>query len=192
MNSQWVDCLKKLTERKNQLETMLIECRKLEQINNEFTNRINEMENKVQALPDITFGQDTLKRQKSQYKQIKNELNQTKQLFEELKEINEKIMNKYSTDDTSKIKIKYDRMVSRFNELVNRLMNRGDSISEAMQAIEDFDGLLQEFLQWLHKIEQDLNYLEDYCLKSDDTNSTKQTVIELYQVNFFDLFLKRN
>ena len=53
-----------------------------------------------------------------------------------------------------------------------------------MQVIDDFDGQLQNFSQWLHKIEQDLNYLEDYCVKSDDTNSNKQTVIELYQVSY--------
>jgi hypothetical protein len=60
---------------------------------------------------------------------------------------------------------------------------RGDNISDALQMIEDFDGQLKTFSQWLYKIEQDLNYLEDYCLKSDDTNSNKQTVIELYQVS---------
>ena len=61
--------------------------------------------------------------------------------------------------------------------------------------IEDFDGQLQKFSQWLYKIEQDLNYLEDYCLKSDDTNSNKQTVIELYQVikNIYFLnFISKN
>lgn len=62
-------------------------------------------------------------------------------------------------------------------------MMRGDNIDEVLQAIDDFDGQLQSFSQWLYKIEQDLNYLEDYCLKSEDTNSTKQTVIELYQVS---------
>jgi hypothetical protein len=61
---------------------------------------------------------------------------------------------------------------------------RGDNIDEAFQTIDDYDGQLQKFSQWLYKIEQDLNYLEDYCLNSDDTkDSTKQTVIELYQVS---------
>ena len=32
------------------------------------------------------------------------------------------------------------------------------------------------------KIENDLNYLEDFCVKSDDNNSTKQTVVDLYKV----------
>ncbi len=63
------------------------------------------------------------------------------------------------------------------------MTTRGENINEAIQTIEDFDGRLQNFSQWLYKIEQDLNYLEDYCLKSEDTNSTKQTVIELYQVS---------
>jgi hypothetical protein len=62
---------------------------------------------------------------------------------------------------------------------------RGDNIDEASQTIDDYDGQLQKFAQWLYKIEQDLNYLEDYCLNSDDTkDSTKQIVIELYQVSF--------
>ena len=64
------------------------------------------------------------------------------------------------------------------------MLIRGDHISEALQTIDDFDGLLQSFLQWLDKIEKDLNYLEDYSLKAEDTNSTKQTIIELYQVNY--------
>ena len=74
----------------------------------------------------------------------------------------------------------------KFNDFwkQKRLFVRGDSISDALQMIDDFDGQVQNFSQWLYKIEQDLNYLEDYCLKSDDTNSNKQTVIELYQVNF--------
>jgi hypothetical protein len=64
-----------------------------------------------------------------------------------------------------------------------RLTSRGESITEALQTVDDFDGQLHSFSQWLHKIEQDINYLEDYCLKSEDANSTKQTVIELYQVS---------
>lgn len=68
-------------------------------------------------------------------------------------------------------------------------MSHGDCIIDAMQTIDDFDGQLQNFSQWLYRIEQDLNYLEDYCLKSEDTNSTKQTVIELYQVFKFFILL---
>lgn len=52
---------------------------------------------------------------------MKSKLNQIKQMFEELKNVNEKILNKYKNDDTSKIKIKYDRSVTRFNDLGNRL-----------------------------------------------------------------------
>ena len=51
---------------------------------------------------------------------IKSELNQLKQLFDELKDINETIIRKYQTDDTSNIKVKYDRLVTRFNDLCNK------------------------------------------------------------------------
>ena len=37
-----------------------------------------------------------------------------------MKETNEKLITLYSNDDTSKIKIKYDRLVSRFNDVANR------------------------------------------------------------------------
>lgn len=110
-------------------------------------------------------------------------MNQIKVLFDEIKEINERILTKYDAEDTSKVKVKYERLVSRFDELCNKLFVRGDSISDALQTIDDYDGQLCKFSDWLYKIEQDLNYLEDYCLKSEDTNSTLLTVIELYQVS---------
>jgi hypothetical protein len=38
------------------------------------------------------------------------------------------------------------------------------------------------FSNWITKIENDLSYLEDYCIKVDDNDSSKQTVIDLYKV----------
>jgi hypothetical protein len=38
------------------------------------------------------------------------------------------------------------------------------------------------FSNWITKIENDLSYLEDYCIKEDDNDSSKQTVIDLYKV----------
>ena len=52
-----------------------------------------------------------------------------------------------------------------------------------MQIIEDYDGTFFLFTQWLSKIENDINYLEDYCLKADDNDTTKQTVLDLYKVS---------
>lgn len=66
------------------------------------------------------------------------------------------------------------------------MLNRGTNIAEALQIIEDYDGTFYSFTQWLSKIEKDLNYLEDYCLKSDDNDSTKQTVFDLYKVSQLD------
>ena len=109
-----------MIEKKRQFEEMLSDCRRLDQINNDFLNRIVEMEQKVETLPDLTYGKDTLKKQKTEYKNVKSELNQIKDLFDELKDIHEAIINKYQTNDTSKIKLKYDRLVSRFNEICNR------------------------------------------------------------------------
>jgi hypothetical protein len=55
-------------ERKKLLESMFNECQKLESINTEFMNRIIEIEQKVDGLPELTFGKDTLRKQKTEYK----------------------------------------------------------------------------------------------------------------------------
>ena len=52
-----------------------------------------------------------------EYKETRNEINQLKALFDELKEITQAIMHKYQTDDISKVRIRYERLVTRFNEL---------------------------------------------------------------------------
>ena len=96
---------------------MLNECRKLEQINYEFTNRITEMEEKLINLPSLGHGVETLKKQKNEYKEFRSEINQLKALFDELKDITQAIIFKYQSDDVNKIKIRYERLVSRFNEL---------------------------------------------------------------------------
>jgi F0F1-type ATP synthase gamma subunit len=96
---------------------MLNECRKLEQINYEFTNRISEMEEKITNLPSLGHGIETLKKQKSEYKEFRSEISQLKELFDELKDITQAIIFKYQSDNIDKIKIRYERLVSRFNEL---------------------------------------------------------------------------
>jgi DNA repair exonuclease SbcCD ATPase subunit len=117
LETQWKDNTKKVIDRKDTLETMLSECRKLEQINYEFTNRITEMEEKIMNLPSIGNGVETLKKQKIEYKEVRSEINQLKGLFEELKDITQAIIYKYQSDDISKIRIRYERLVTRFNEL---------------------------------------------------------------------------
>ena len=47
---------------------MLKECQTLDQINMDFIERINEIEQKVDSFPELTFGKDTLKKQKTEYK----------------------------------------------------------------------------------------------------------------------------
>lgn len=208
----------RVADKKQEFTTMLNESRKLEEVNSDFLSKIVDMEDKIESLPERGAGKDTLKKQKIEFKVIfwynsftktsqwnerptliflfcfamqrtKSELNQIKVLFDEIKEINERILTKYEAEDTSKVKVKYERLVSRFEELCNKLFVRGDSISDALQTIDDYDGQLSKFSDWLYKIEQDLNYLEDYCLKSEDTNATLLTVIELYQVSWtFEYF----
>lgn len=69
MNIQWKESTDKVIDRKHSLEAMLNECKKLEQINNEFSNRIYEVEKKVDTFPILpSFGKDTLKRQRIEYK----------------------------------------------------------------------------------------------------------------------------
>lgn len=144
------------------------------------------MEQKVDSLPELAIGKDTLKRQKTDYKIMRSELNQLKQMLGELNEIYKSIVtNCESTDvDTSTLKVKYDRLTIRFQDMESRLCMHGDVITDVLQTIDDYNGQVGRFTQWLYKIEQDLSYLEDYCIRTDDANSTKQTVIELYQVNF--------
>lgn len=56
----------------------------------------------------------------SKIKQIRSEVNQLKSFYDEIKETNERLIGAYVSDDTSKIKMKYDRLVTRFNDLTNK------------------------------------------------------------------------
>jgi hypothetical protein len=47
---------------------MLEECRAAEEAATAFTDRMNEIEKKVDSLQEVSFGTDTLKKQKSEYR----------------------------------------------------------------------------------------------------------------------------
>lgn len=72
MSSQWQDSTKRVSDRKSQLESMFNECIKLNEVNDEFMTKIIEMEQKVECLPELAFGKDTLKKQKTDFKVILN------------------------------------------------------------------------------------------------------------------------
>lgn len=180
---QWKESQDKVSNRKQHLESMLAECKHLSSVYDELMSKIGGMEQRVESLPELAIGKDTLKRQKTDYKIMRSELNQLKQMLGELNEINRTIVTNCSSDDTSTLKVKYDRLAARFQDMEARLAMHGDGITDALQTIDDYNGQVDTFSQWLYKIEQDLSYLEDYCIRSDNdaNNSTKQTVIELYQ-----------
>jgi hypothetical protein len=54
---------------------MLNESRKLELINNDFLEKISEMEHKVECLPEPSLGKDTLRKQKTEYKVMNYRIN---------------------------------------------------------------------------------------------------------------------
>lgn len=68
LESEWMETLNKLSERKQHLESMQDEYKNLSNAYEEFLNKINNMEQKVESLPELSFGKDTLKRQKTDYK----------------------------------------------------------------------------------------------------------------------------
>ena len=68
MTTQWSESTQKVTEKKTRLEAMLDECRHLDKLNSEFSDRVYEIEQKMQGLPEPSLGKDTLKRQKTEYK----------------------------------------------------------------------------------------------------------------------------
>ena len=71
MNTQWTESTNKLNDRKAQLKSMLDECRTFEENIDSFSSKLNDIEQKVDAMQDISFGTDTLKKQKAEHK-VKN------------------------------------------------------------------------------------------------------------------------
>lgn len=58
----------KVADKKHQFETMLEESQKLEEVNNDFLGKIEDMEKKIENLPEKGVGKDTLKKQKTEFK----------------------------------------------------------------------------------------------------------------------------
>lgn len=72
LNSQWIEGKNKVESRHKDLQTMLSDCNYLESIGSQFSDKLNDIEQKMDSLKEISFGSDTLKRQKTEHKVKKN------------------------------------------------------------------------------------------------------------------------
>lgn len=125
LSSEWKESTQRVIEQKRQLEEMLKESEQLNELNESFNHRLNEMDSKLSHLVDIGFmGKDTLRKQKFEYKQIRSEMNELSKAFVQLKELFEHSFCKYESNrndfDLNLIKSMYDRCLIRFDDLNNK------------------------------------------------------------------------
>lgn len=117
---QWNERLDKVNDRKQHLESMLTDCTNLNGSYEEFLAKISAMEEKVERLPDLAVGKETLKRQKTDYKILRSELNQLRPFFDNINETNKSILDSYASDDTNAHRVKFERLAARFQDLENK------------------------------------------------------------------------
>ncbi len=125
LSAEWKESTQRVIEQKKQMEEMLMESKQLNELNDDFNNRLNEMESKLNLLVDISYmGKDTLRKQKFEYKQIRCEMNELNKAFVQLKDLFERAFCKYESNrtdfDLNLVKSMYDRCLIRFDDLNNK------------------------------------------------------------------------
>ncbi|CAF0734066.1 unnamed protein product [Brachionus calyciflorus] len=170
LEEQWKSNKEKLISFKKKLEMISAESKIIDEIFDNFSKHFIELEKKAHRQSDISFGETTLQRQKLDHNTITIDYEMLTKLYADLKEKYELICDKYSSDDLSKIEIKFSRIESRFRDLSDRLKLRGENLNQTSKIIFDFERNLENFCKWLEKIEKDLNYLEDFLSQSDESN----------------------
>lgn len=98
----------------------MIESQIIDDIFENFTKKFVDLETKVLKQCDISYGESTLQRQKTDHNSIIIDFEILTKLYDDLRDKYESVMEKFSSEDLSKIEIKFSRIESRFKDISDR------------------------------------------------------------------------
>lgn len=120
MAEEWNSCKSQVIDYRNKLETILTESQIIDDIFENFSQKFADLETKVLRQCDISYGESTLQRQKTDHKSIIIDFEILTKLYDDLKEKYESVVEKFASEDLSKVEIKFSRIESRFKDINDR------------------------------------------------------------------------
>ncbi|XP_025099305.1 dystrophin-like isoform X11 [Pomacea canaliculata] len=185
MQLRWKAALNQAYGRKTQLEDMLVDCNQFHHLQAELDGWLAKVEQEL----DATLGQpqslqhaDTLL---TQHELLQENINARKFTVDNLKQMAERMINKYSKDDCANTHNQLQQLSNRWSQLLNRLASRWKSLQSDRSSLQEFQAAVDDFLGRLVAIETSLQRLAEETEKTDVVE--KRELAQEYLEQFRDL-----
>ncbi|KAK3089530.1 hypothetical protein FSP39_004327 [Pinctada imbricata] len=184
LRTQWEDAVRHVTDRKNELDDMLLECRQLEEMYAEFERWLGQIEEDV-ALHPVKPTAANIDQQIAKQKKIQSEVDDRQKMMDKIKQLAHKLIEDYSQDDTSYIKLQVEKTMNRWSALLHRLAFNIKSLQSNRNSIEHIDSTLDGFIHWMAEMEKSFTRLIDETSKEEVRHN--EDLCNEYLTQFKDL-----
>uniref|UniRef100_A0A8W8JFQ6 Dystrophin n=1 Tax=Magallana gigas TaxID=29159 RepID=A0A8W8JFQ6_MAGGI len=184
LQEHWEEALSHVNQRKTQLDDMLLECRQFDEMHAEFERWLGQIEEDLHANPVRASGTN-IDQQIAKQKQLQSEVDERQRIIDKLKKLASKLIDEYSTDDTSHIKLQLEKAMNRWSTLLHRLAFNIKSLQNNKNSLSQLDGTLEVFLGWMREMDKSLVRLVEETGRGDVRQN--QELCSEYLVQFKDL-----
>ncbi|XP_052832324.1 dystrophin isoform X2 [Octopus bimaculoides] len=163
----WNDTRSAVSSRKTHLEDMLLECRQFDETYSAFNRWLHQMEDEVKSK---SHNSRDITKSLSNYKILQDEVNQKKPSLENLRQLVNKLLEEYSTEDTRHLQDLLEKLLKRWSNLTTKLTNKWQTLQSNRNSMQQLHHALDCFLNWMAVVEN------SYCQLADHTS--KEEVLE--------------
>ncbi|XP_069136952.1 dystrophin-like isoform X1 [Argopecten irradians] len=166
LREQWDEAYVRVNRRKNQLDDMLLECRQFDEIHAEFERWLLQVEEELEKNPVDPRAQD-VDQQIAQQQALQKEVDERQRIIDNVKKLASKLIDEYSHDDTSHVRLQLEKAMNRWSTLLHKLAYNIKTLQNNRNSVQQLDTTLDTFSHWLGGIENSYQRLSDETCKEE-------------------------
>ncbi|KAJ8315397.1 hypothetical protein KUTeg_007547 [Tegillarca granosa] len=184
LKQHWELALAHVNHRKNQLDDMLIECRQFDEIYAELERWLTQVEEELESNP-VNLKSKDLDKQIDRQKTLQSEVEERQKIIDSLKKLASKLIDDYSKDDTSHVKLQLEKAMNRWSSLLQRLAYNIKTLQNNRHSVQQLDSTLDSFISSLVEMEKSFNRLAEETSKQEVLQN--KDLCKVYLEQFKDL-----
>jgi chromosome segregation ATPase len=189
IRNQSVNLVSKLDRRNRQLEDLLLQCRELNHLFDEFTQWIKPIEEDCEGHATQVAKASTVSavdKLIGTNKKLESEVIPWEDKVNAMKQLSQSLGDHFSSDDSSDIKLTVSKLENRWTTVMMNITSQGKRLSSSLLSLSRFDTDLRDFLLWLTKAEVILMHHDEMTSANSTCTDSEQQWAKL-EHSFWDL-----
>ncbi|XP_063403799.1 dystrophin-like isoform X1 [Mytilus trossulus] len=184
LREHWEQAYARVNQRKNQLDDMLLECRQFDEMYAEFDRWILQVEDELDS-GKIDPKAEDIDKQIAKQKRLQTEVDERQKMIDSLKKLASKLIDEYSQEDTSHVKLHLEKAMNRWSTLLHRLAYNIKVLQTNRNSLQQVETTLDGYIGWMKGLENSFTRLVTETKKPEVREN--DDLCKEYLIQFKDL-----